>query len=262
MNNQKISFSAPAKVIFSGEHAVVYGKPALVCALNKRLKFTLFPSLNKNFQNINKEILFIASKVKQYLKKEKIDFFDKPYDFKIESEIPIGRGLGSSAALSVTSVACFLNFFTGKNFDKQVVNNLALEIEKYFHTNPSGVDNTASCFAGLIFYRKEFDFLKSIFSLDIKISKKIKEHLFLIDSGNPKETTKEMVEKVKKKLIDKANYIEQILNDIEKITKKMVISLKKDKINDFIQCIIDNEIYLEMLEVVSLKTKNLLKKFI
>ncbi|MGB9707137.1 MAG: mevalonate kinase [Microgenomates group bacterium] len=259
MNNQKIIFSAPAKVIFSGEHAVVYGKPALVCALNKRLKFILFSSLDKK-SAATEEILFIAEKVKKYLKDKKIDFFDKPFNFKIESEIPIGRGLGSSAALSVASASCFLKFFASKKFDKKIINDLAFEIEKYFHTHPSGVDNTTSCFGGLIYYRKEFDFLKNISPLPFKIPKKIQDNLFLIDSGKPKETTKEMVEMVKTKLINKPNYVEQILNDVEKITKKMTMALINGDVKNFTQCIIDNEIYLEMLGVVSLKTKNLLKK--
>jgi mevalonate kinase len=254
-----ISYSSCAKVILSGEHAVVYGKPALVCGLNKRLKFSLFPTDKKNYLKPNKDILFISSKVIDYLKKEKIKFNQKKFTFKIESQIPIGRGLGSSAALAVTSVASFLHFYTGKSFNKEIINNLAFEVEKYFHGNPSGVDNSTSCFGGLIFYRKEFDFLKNIYFLDFKIPKSIQDHLFLIDSGKPVETTRQMVQIVKNNIGKKPNYYEQIFNEIEKITKKMLISIKEDKANDFIQSLIDNEIYLEMLGVVSLKTKALLK---
>src|SRR3972149_7972808 len=110
----KISYSAPAKVILSGEHAVVYGKPALVSAINLRLKFTV-TNLARSCQDCNsdKEIFFISNKVKQFLTEQKIKFIDRLFDYKIESEIPIGRGLGSSAALSVASVASFLEFYTG-----------------------------------------------------------------------------------------------------------------------------------------------------
>lgn len=255
-----ISYSSCAKVILSGEHAVVYGKPALVCGLNKRLKFSLFPTDKKNYLKPNKDILFISSKVIDYLKKEKIKFNQKKFTFKIESQIPIGRGLGSSAALAVTSVASFLHFYTGKSFNKEIINNLAFEVEKYFHGNPSGVDNSTSCFGGLIFYRKEFDFLKNIYFLDFKIPKSIQDYLFLIDSGKPMETTRQMVQIVKNNIDKKPNYYEQIFNEIEKITKKMLIAIKENNIDVFAQSLIDNQIHLEMLGVVSLKTKVLLKK--
>src|SRR3989338_7200902 len=53
----KISYSAPAKVILSGEHAVVYGKPALVSAINLRLIFTISSRSSKDGR-LDKEILF------------------------------------------------------------------------------------------------------------------------------------------------------------------------------------------------------------
>ena len=162
----KISYSASAKVILSGEHAVVYGKPALVSAINLRLKFYLW---EESIKINDKNILFISDKVKGYLRNIKINFVDRLFNFKIESKIPIGRGLGSSAALSVASVASFLEFYTGRQFDKKIINELAFAIEKHFHSNPSGADNTASCFGGLILYQKQ----KSLKNLDYKIPKNI-----------------------------------------------------------------------------------------
>ena len=166
----KISYSAPAKVILSGEHAVVYGKPALVSAINLRLKFivTNFVRSSKDGKD-DKEIFFISKEVKNYLINQKINFIDKPFNFKIESEIPIGRGLGSSSALSVASSAAFLEFYTGRQFEKELINDLAFQIEKHFHQNPSGVDNTAACFGGLILYQKNV----KIKNLDFKIPKNI-----------------------------------------------------------------------------------------
>lgn len=243
----KISYSAPAKVILSGEHAVVYGKPALVSTINLRLTFTIFSRSEKDGKQ-NKEIVFISNKVKDFLRKEKINFFDKPCSFEIDSEIPVGRGLGSSAALSVASTATFLEFYTEKKFDKKIVNDLAFEIEKHFHKNPSGVDNSAACFGGLILYQKQ----KSLKNLDYKIPKNIEEKLFLIDSGKPKESTGEMVGFVKSKVN------KNILNKIENITNKLVISIKKNDESIFKKCLIDNEKELEKLGIVSEKTKKLL----
>jgi len=256
-----ITFSAPAKVILAGEHSVVYGKPALVTALDKILNFSLSENQffnQKDDRNIRKIVELIEKNVIHYLKENKILHQKKKYFFKINSEIPIGFGLGSSAALSVAATACFLKFFTGKNFPKDIVNNLAYKSEAFFHQNPSGVDNTASCFGGLIYYRKEFEFLKNTSFLDFKIPKNFS--LYLINSGKPKEKTKEIIQMVYKKYQKNNPLFENIFSDMEKITKKMVLSIKNADKNLFQQSLLDNEIFLEILDVVSLKTKKLLQK--
>ena len=258
----KVIFSAPAKVILSGEHSVVYGRPALVCAINKQLSFSLsedkFLDKKKTDKNEEKIVKLIEKNVVSYLKENKFAYHQKKYSFKIGSEIPVGCGLGSSAALSVAATAGFLKFLTGKDFSKEVINELAYQVETYFHQNPSGVDNTASCFGGLIFYRKEFEFLKNISFFNFKIPTTFP--LYLIDSGKPKEKTKEMVKMVLEKYKKNPSFIESILFDMEKTTKKMVLSIIKADKNLFQQSLLDNEIFLEMLGVVSSKTKKLLQK--
>lgn len=254
-----IVYSAPAKVILSGEHAVVYGKPAIVAAITLRLNFTL-TILEQSGKNDDPVISFIAGKVKEFLTDKKIKFKDKNFRFKINSDIPTGRGLGSSAALSVASSAAFLEFYTGRQFEKEEINNLAYQIEKYFHKNPSGVDPSTVCFGGLVYYRKEFEFLKTISSLNFKIPRTIDKSLYLIDSGQPQESTGQMVESVGKLYTKNPQFIDSIFNDIEKTTKRMVISIEKEDADFFQKCLIDNQILLEMLGTVSNRAKNLLKQ--
>ncbi len=253
----KISYSAPAKVILSGEHAVVFSKPAIISAIDLRLVFNLWEE-KKVIKSPT--IHFIADATKKYLNTKKILFKETNFGYSIDSQIPIGRGLGSSAALSVAAGAAFLKFYTGKQFDKDTINNLAYKIEKRFHANTSGVDPSTVCFGGLIYYRKEFEFLKTISSLTFKIPKKIEENLYLIDTGKPKETTGEMVKMVGKNYNNKPQFIEEILNDIEKTTKRMVISLIKEDIDFFLKSLIDNQILLDMLGVVSQSAKKILKQ--
>lgn len=253
---KKVAYSAPAKVILTGEHAVVYGKPALVSALDKRLTVNVTEG---NGQRNDPKMAEIISVIKKYLQSQKLPIKEKTCNISIGSEIPIGRGLGSSGALSVASSAALMEFFTDKQFTPEEINNCAYQVEKIFHKNASGVDPTTSCFGGLIFYRKEFEFLKTFSSLHIKIPKNISENLLLIDSGMPTESTLEMVQMVGDLYNKKVSFTEKALLQIEKITKRMVVSLVKEDKEFFKQTIIDNEKLLEKIGVVSDSTRKLLK---
>jgi len=252
----KITYSAPAKVILSGEHAVVYGKPAIVSAIDIRLRFSIQEGAGKRQ---DPHVEKIAEIVQKYLTEKKLKgSLKKSYVVTIESDIPIGRGLGSSAALSVAGAAAFLEFFSGKARSPEIANNLAYQVEKIFHRLPSGVDNSTAAFGGLVYFRKEFEFLKGIYKVAFKIPQKIEEKLYLIDSGPPLETTADMVNHVGKFYNSHAKSTEQIFNVIEKTTKRLVVSLVKEDGSFFAQQISENQQLLEKLGVVSNSTKKLL----
>jgi len=113
-------------------------------------------------------------------------------------------------------------------------------------------------FWGLIYYRKEFEFLKNTSFLNFKIPKNFS--LYLIDSERPKEKTKEMVKAVFEKYKKNPSFFENVFFDIEKTTKKMVLAIKEENKALFQEAILDNEIFLEIIGVVSSKTKKLLQK--
>jgi mevalonate kinase len=255
---RKIIYSAPAKVILSGEHAVVYGKPALVSAVDLRLSFAVY-HLDIDVC-LDGNIEYIANLIRNFLgKKKTLITRNSNYQYRIDSDIPIGRGLGSSAALSVAGVAAFLEFFSGQQFKKETINNLAYQAEKKFHQNPSGVDNTSSCFGGLLYYRKEFEFLKNVSVLNFKIPKKIEEKLYLIDSGKPAETTSQMISLVGSLYNKKPRLVEEILAKIEKTTKGLVMAIVQEDEDFFQKAIFTNNELLEKLGVVSSKTRQLLR---
>lgn len=257
----KISYSAPGKIILSGEHSVVYTKPALVTAVDLILtvtieagkEITLNPEVKKAFN-------YCDGIVRDYLKKKDIKIHDQPCSFAIESNIPEGRGMGSSAAFCVATVAALLHFYTGKAAEKEVINTLAYKCEHHFHGMPSGVDVSASCFGGLIYYRKEFEFLKYISSLNFKIPKSIQDRLILIDSGKPVESTSEMVKLVGKKYNTETANMEQTLIGIEKVTKRMVVSIVKEDTALFTECIQENQKLLVDFGIVSQKAQQILDR--
>lgn len=253
---KSIRYSAPGKVILSGEHAVVYGKPALVCAIDKRLTMTFTPAEKTEYKD---EIMPLLEKsVMDFLQKKQIKKKKIGYRYSIESTIPIGRGLGSSAAYCAVISAGLLELFTGNEWSKEEINICAYQMEKYFHKNSSGVDTSTSIMGGLIYYRKEFEFLKTISSLPVKLPKHFIDSLVLIDTGKPIETTGEMVQKVGQLFNAKGVKMEYIMNDIEKTTKRLIVSIMKEDKQFFKENIKYNEGLLEQIGVVSPSTKKLL----
>ncbi len=253
-----ISYSAPGKIILSGEHSVVYTKPAFVTAIDLKLTFHIKKDSSKKEFPQDKAIVYCEKIVKAYLQKKQIPFHDDPYSYSIDSDIPKGCGMGSSAAFCVASVASFLHYYTGKEHDKQTINSLAYQCEKYFHGMPSGVDVSASCFGGLIFYRKEFEFLKTISSLNFKIPKKFQDRMILINTGRPIETTADMVKHVGNLYNKHPKKMEQALAGIERVTKRMVISIVKEDIKMFTDALGENQKLLVELGIVSKDTQKLI----
>ena len=250
-----ISYSAPGKIILSGEHGVVYGKPALAVAIKKRLTCSIAGAA-KSPQS--KSAVHVISKVREWLEKKGINLQKNDPHLLIKSNIPSGRGMGSSAAYSVAGAAAVYEYFTGQIPEKNTVNDIAYQIEKKFHTNPSGVDVSASCQGGLIYYRKEFEFLKTISALNIKIPKTIEERLFLIDTGKPAESTAVMVSQVGKQFNKNPTAMRALFENMERVTKRMVVALVKEDFSLFAECISENQRILESIGVVSASTMRFL----
>lgn len=238
----KITVSAPGKIILSGEHAVVYGKPAILAAINRRLFFSVRQSSK------NEIIASESPKLAEFARDFVLKTFGKAKEklkIEISSEIPIGCGMGSSAALAVATTAGLFKYLN-KPFNKEKINEIAYEIEKKQHGNPSGGDNTISTYGGFLWFRKETEFLKLFKQLQFDLTKFV-----LINTGRPKETTGEMVLGVRK-LYDKNRLkTEKILNEIERTTKQLLVAFNQMDEKLIRITIRENERLLENLGVVS-----------
>jgi mevalonate kinase len=256
-----ITISVPAKIHMLGEHSVVYGKPALLAAINKRVFVTIASSKTRKISGIrgsadrvNMLLKILEAEVKKRFKFNKI----APYSISIKSEIPVGSGLGSSAALSASLTAAILSFLKIP-LDKKIVFEIAYTGEKYFHGNPSGGDLAAVIEGGFLWFRKEFEFLKTFSPLPFKPHKNIKQFV-LINSGIPEESTKEMVEKVAKLKAVFSQKIELLFNSQEALTKRIVIALEKGDESDLVECIKFGERNLEELGVAGKKAQSMIRK--
>lgn len=257
-----ITVSAPGKINLLGEHVVVYGEPALLAAIDKRLYVKVKSQKSKIKSH---EEIRVNSPEKDNLVWETIKVFQKsfsidnlpPLEITITSQIPTGSGLGSSAALSAATIGGLMKFI--KNiWNPNKINELSFEVEKIAHGNPSGADNTTIVFGGLVWFRREFDFLKSIWSLPISAYKF--PNFLLLDSGRPKETTKDMVLKVANLYKKKKRRFDEIFKDQELQTKELLLAFKNGDNSKMLSAIKKGEHNLENLGIVGNFAKKIIRE--
>lgn len=128
---------ACGKVILLGEHGVVYGRHALALPIPAAVAVTLTESATLVHE-------FPAEFVDLLLRELGIE--NTNWRISVESRLPFGKGLGSSAAVAVAIIRAF-NGQLDLGLDDQRVNAIAFESEKLAHGTPSGIDNTLSTFA-------------------------------------------------------------------------------------------------------------------
>ncbi len=197
-----INSIACGKVILFGEHAVVHGEPGIALPVQElstivsieessALKYSTESDLDLvQKKNLRKLINFLFRK-----------FNLKSLNIKIDSSIPIGCGLGSSASLSISLIRG-INELNLLKLDKSKINDIALECEKLFHGSPSGIDNT------VINYEKPIFFLNGKHEF-IRLGKQIK--ILIVNSGIS-ANTKDAVNQVKKEYETKKNILKEIGN--------------------------------------------------
>ena len=184
---------------------------------------------------------------------------EKGFTITIESEIPAGSGLGSSAAIAVGVVAVLSAALKTVEVDPAVINENAYTVEKYQHGLPSGGDNTAITYGGLVWYRKESELYKIIGSIPIEVPKDISSKFILINTGTPQETTGEMVLKVSKLKKKNLELLNKFNNDQEEITRNMLTAFKENDSKLLIQLIKQGQKNLESIGVVSKTTQKMIR---
>lgn len=159
MTKMTTTCSAPGKIYLFGEHAVVYGEPAIACAVELRTRVTAKSS----------DAITISSGIGM----TGLDFEVHPYvssaieklgsqnvSIEIISDIPVGSGLGSSAAVTVATLAA-INIEFGLGYGSEELAGMGHEIEKEVQGAASPTDTFVSTFGGVVEIpsRKRLDLL-------------------------------------------------------------------------------------------------------
>ena len=206
--------SAPGKTILFGEHAAVYGHPALVTALDHRMTVTARTSASLERGTVRLEIPALRIE-RTVASTQALHAVREPGDLailavrigtedlgphpiglhlRIESTIPSGSGFGSSAALAVAVIAA-CRFACGDDIAPDEIARLALSIERHQHGRASGVDVQAVLRGGMLWCRLSED--GALEREELPASARL-DAFRLFHSGAPNETTGEMIDAVRR----------------------------------------------------------------
>ena len=194
--------SGYGKVILFGEHFVVHGVPGIVSAIDSTTDAEVKKTGNGIVVKDERKTAKGYSEEKRLQQLESIDRMLKamginpktPLNIWIGGTLPGFSGLGASAASSV-AIARAIAEELGMNVPDKRINEVAYEAEKAYAGNPSGIDNTAATFGGLMWFQKNMTGGASIIER-ISIKKPVE---IVIGSTGKVANTKAMVEGVAKR---------------------------------------------------------------
>lgn len=223
---QKVAVGrAHSKLILIGEHSVVYGQPAIAFPFKQiEVKVTVksiggntihieSPFYQGPIEQIPEKMEGIGDCVIQTLKV--LEQRSLGLKIQIASSIPIGRGLGSSAAIAIALVRGLFAFFNQKLQHSQLM-ALVERAEKFAHGTPSGIDMMAASSANPIWFQKQQE-VESV-----KIGAPF--HLVVADSGRVGDTYS-AVKSIRDKYEMKPEKIEESITLLGKWTEEVRLGL-------------------------------------
>ncbi len=169
----RVYVSAPGKVTLFGEHAVVYGQPAIVASIDKRVHVYAEPR-SDNAVTIEARDLRVPGVRVTYREGEvtvetdyglvlpAISYLNKAVEITskylgsrhgvrlvVQSEMPVGAGLGTSAAVAVATVAAYA-YSGGYELSKDEIAGLGWEVERAVQGIASPMDTSIVTYGGFM----------------------------------------------------------------------------------------------------------------
>ena len=241
--------SAPAKIILFGEHFVVHGTKAILAAIDKRVTVTTTFTENKTIK-INSELGTIEVPISSSHEEVKNEFRPFVYlankiinsdqnvsglEITIDSDIPIGVGLGSSSACCVAAVASICGLF--KELSSEEILRMSIEAEKTIFPDTSGADCTVCTYGGMIEH-PSIEKIDNTFDLNLLIANSMIPH-----------NTKNSVEKVNKFKENDEERFSQLCDLETKLIDEVITAMKNNDATTFGLKMSENQKYLEEIQV-------------
>ena len=164
-NSDMSTFSAPAKIILFGEHAVVYGQPAIAipfASLRAQVHVEKNTPAGQGLmiaaEDLHRTIgLEDEDNVLAYTVRIILDRLESPppdVTITLRSPIPVASGLGSGAAIAA-ALGRALSTTVNRSLTDDALNQMVYEIEKMHHGTPSGIDNTVIVYEQPVYFIRE-----------------------------------------------------------------------------------------------------------
>jgi len=241
--------SAPGKIILFGEHFVVHGTKAILAAIDKRVTVTSTFTDNKTIK-VNSQLGTIEVPISSSHEEVKSEFRPFVYlankminseqnasglEVTIDSDIPIGVGLGSSSACCVAAAASISELFN--ELSSEEILKMSIEAEKTIFPDSSGADCTVCTYGGMIEY-PSIEKIGNTFDLNLLIANSMIPH-----------NTKNSVEKVNKFKENDEDRFSQLCNLENGLIDEVIIAMKNNDATTFGLKMSENQKYLEEIQV-------------
>jgi len=241
--------SAPGKIILFGEHFVVHGTKAILAAIDKRVTVTSTFTENKTIK-VNSQLGTIEVPISSSHEEVESEFRPFVYlankiinaeqnasglEITIDSDIPIGVGLGSSSACCVAAAASISELFN--ELSSEEILKMSIEAEKTIFPNTSGADCTVCTYGGMIEY-PSIEKIDNTFDLNLLIANSMIPH-----------NTKNSVEKVNKFKKNDEERFSQLCDLETKLIDEVIIAMKNNDATTLGLKMSENQKYLEEIQV-------------
>lgn len=211
---------AAGKVILFGEHAVVYGRHALALPIGGAVRANVVAASDETTINVRdwglRKVIDKSSSqgidAAIALIIERCGANDDDFEINVDSRLPRGMGLGSSAAMAVAITRAFGRCLSIE-LDDERVNAIAFECEKLAHGTPSGIDNTLATYdQAMLFCNKD--------ELEMQPLTLAEVPPLLIALSHDMGSTLEQIEGVRLRHGQNASYYDALFDQIDEMSQK------------------------------------------
>ncbi|GGE35462.1 mevalonate kinase [Streptococcus himalayensis] len=173
---------AHSKIILIGEHAVVYGYPAISLPLNNIEVTCRIVPAERPWVLYEEDTLSMAV----FAALDHLGIGEAFIRCQVDSMVPEKRGMGSSAAVSIAAIRAVFDYFD-ETLDEETLEILANRAEMIAHMNPSGLD-AKTCLSN-----RAIKFIKNVGFTELDVD--LKAYLLIADTGIHGHT-REAIQKV------------------------------------------------------------------